>query len=25
LTLKDTNLIDSYEKDADNNLPWYTL
>ena len=25
LTLKDKNLIDGYEKDADNNLPWYTL
>ena len=25
LTLKDTNLIDSYEKDADSNLPWYIL
>ena len=25
LTLKGTNLIDSYEKDADSNLPWYIL
>ena len=25
LTLKDTDLIDIYEKDAENNLPWYSL
>ena len=25
LTLKDTDLIDIYEKDADDNLPWYSL
>ena len=25
LTLQDTKLIDSYEKDADKNLPWYNL
>ena len=25
LTLKDTKLIDTYEKDADKNLPWYNL
>ena len=25
LTLQDTKLIDTYEKDADKNLPWYNL